>query len=318
MVEGFGTHSGIETMTTGTILVTGATGFVGGAVLHQLRSSGGCNVLASVREPGVAGQRHIDLSSATDWSPTLEGIDCVIHTAGIAHRRAGDAETLQVNHVAAFRLATTAARAGVRRFVFVSSIAVHGTASRTEPIQSSSAYAPNSTYGIAKMRAEMDLLEFAEKSEMEVVIVRPPLVYGAGAGGNFRALLRWIQRGWPLPLGGIGNCRSLVSIANLTSLLQHCIDRPAATGRVLLVSDDDDVSTTQLVTRLITLSGSSSRLTPCPQRLLAYVAAPFGRARAIDGLLGDLRIDVSATRQALNWSPPQTLDQGLRCAVGLD
>jgi nucleoside-diphosphate-sugar epimerase len=305
-------------MMPGKILVTGASGFIGGETVRRLNASQRWKTVPGVRRAQSAGQLTIDLCRSTNLTGTLSDIDCVLHCAGLAHRKVDGAAHFEINHLGTRRLAEAAAQAGVRRFVFVSSIAVHGSFSRPEMLLASSPYLPGSDYAEAKMRAEQDLFEIAQKSDMEVVVIRPPLVYGYRSAGNFSVLRRWIQRGLPLPLGDIRNRRSVVGVANLVSLLEQCIDHPAAAGQALLVSDGEDISTTQLAERMIAIAGTATRLAPCPQRLLGFIGRRTHWRSAIDGLLGSLHVDISATIQQLGWQPPLTLDQGLRQALGRD
>jgi nucleoside-diphosphate-sugar epimerase len=216
-------------------------------------------------------------------------------------------------------LARQAAAAGVRRFVFVSSIKVNGEATQPgHPFTAGDAPAPLDPYGISKMEAEQGLRQIAAETGIEVVIIRPPLVYGPGVKANFAAMMRWLRRGVPLPLGAIDNQRSLVALDNLADLIITCITHPAAANQTFLVSDGQDVSTSELLRRMGRAMGRPARLLPVPAGLLELGAALVGRRDMAQRLCGCLQVDIEKTRQLLGWSPPLTLDQGLtKAAQGL-
>lgn len=309
-------------MTTQLCLLTGGSGYVGQALARRLlndrwrvrlalRSSAG--VLTGTESAAIDG-----LSASQDWSSALAGVSVVAHLAARVHvmsDKASDplAEFRAVNTAGTLKLARQAAAAGVQRFVFVSSIKVNGE--RTElgrPYRSDDSPAPEDPYGISKAEAEIGLRTIAAETGMECVIVRPPLVYGPGAKANFAAMLRWVDRGLPLPLGSINNKRSLVGLDNLVDLLAICMTHQAAAGQTFLVSDNDDVSTTELLQRVGTALNKPTRLLPVPPALLKAGAALVGRASVAQRLCDSLQIDMTPTMQTLNWRPPLSMQDGLR------
>lgn len=308
------------------VLVTGANGFVGQAVLSRLGGMGAGQVVGSVRRAPSAAQAGVplvavgELSATTDWSGALAGVKKVVHTAARVHvMRESTADPLaefrRVNVQATLNLARQAAAAGVRRLVFVSSIKVNGESTQPAfPFKASDAPAPLDAYGVSKMEAEQGLREVAAKTGLEVVIIRPPLVYGPGVKANFAAMVRWLQRGVPLPLGAIHNQRSLVALDNLVDLIVTCIDHPAAANQTFLVCDGEDVSTTQLLRRMGRAMARPARLIPVAPVLLKMGAALVGRPALAQRLCDSLQIDMGTTRQLLGWRPPISVDEGLRRA----
>jgi nucleoside-diphosphate-sugar epimerase len=283
-------------MASSTVLVTGANGFVGRAVVARLVLDG-CNVHAATRSqrslpfahPKVLQFPGLDFRGNIDWSAALKGVQTIIHCAARVHVMQDSAadpidEFRRVNVEGSRQLASQAANAGVRRFVFVISVG---------------------------LEAEFLLRQISIKTGIEICIVRPPLVYGHQAPGNFETLLRAIARGIPLPLGSVNNRRSLVAIDNLVDLLVRCADHPAAAGQIFLVSDDDDLSTTELVRRIAKVLGRRSWLLPLPARLLRGVARLVGRGIAAQSLLGSLQLDITKTRNLLDWAPPIGMDEAL-------
>jgi len=308
------------------ILVTGATGFVGRALVCRLVRDG-IAVRASVRQPDASFPADVqvvrvgDLAAGTDWREPLQGVEAVVHAAARVHvmaETASDplAEFRRTNVDGTMALARQAAEAGVRRFVFVSSIKVNGEASpKGRPFAADDAPAPLDAYGVSKMEAEQQLTELSRQTGMEVVIVRPPLVYGPGVKANFASMLRWLQRGVPLPLGAIHNARSLVALDNLVDVLVTCLKHQAAAGQVFLVSDGEDISTTELLVRAARAMGRSAHLVPVPASWLEGAAAVLGRRHVAQRLCGSLQVDIDKTRRLLSWNPPLTLDEGLKKAV---
>ena len=310
------------------ILVTGATGFVGNALVNRLAVERSCNdVVAAVRRSdlswpeGVRGVQVGNLLPTTDWSEALHGVDAVVHCAARVHVMQDDSTDplsayREVNVDGTLNLARQAAQAGVRRFVFVSSIKVNGES--TLPGRAFSADqepAPLDAYGLSKLEAERGLWKIAAPTGMEVVIVRPPLVYGPGVKANFASMMRWVSRGVPLPLGRINNARSMVALSNLVDLLVTCLKHPAATGQTFLVSDGEDVSTTELLRRTARAMGKRALLLPVPASWLEMVAALLGKREMAQRLCGSLQVNIDKTRSMLSWAPPLTLDQGLKKAV---
>lgn len=310
------------------ILVTGATGFVGGALVRRLADdpafSGVVAVVRRKAEPSPQRGKQLqvgDLLPTTDWSAALQGVDALVHCAARVHVMQDDAAVpldayRLVNVEGTLNLASQAAQAGVRRFVFVSSIKVNGEATlRGESFSADDEPAPLDPYGVSKLEAEQGLRELEAQTGMEVVIVRPPLVYGPGVKANFASMMRWVARGVPLPLGSIHNSRSMVALNNLVDLLVTCLKHPAAAGQTFLASDGEDVSTTELLRRTAQAMGIKAFLLPVPAFLLELGAALLGKRAVVQRLCGSLQVDIEKTRRLLDWNPPLTLDQGLKKAV---
>jgi nucleoside-diphosphate-sugar epimerase len=302
-------------------LITGANGFVGRPLCKELFNRG-CQVRAAMRSHGqlsAPGETVTvgAIDGETDWSSALSGVDAVIHLAARVHvmkDRAADplAEFLKVNLYGTSNLAQQAASAGVKRFVYVSSVKVNGeqtTANR--PFTESDEPDPQNPYAASKWRAEQDLQRIARETGLEVVIVRPPLVYGPGVKGNFIRLLAAIDRGIPLPVAGANNMRSLVYAGNLVDALIACATHPAAAGQTYLVSDGDDVSTAMLVDMIARSLGRNNRAFNFPHAILRAVATVLGHAEQVDRFFGSLRVNDEKLRRDLAWSPPYTLEQGL-------
>lgn len=307
------------------ILVTGATGFVGRAVVeHLLAEEKSQWVAVAVRRkaPKLSGRlmQHVtgELASSTDWSTALEGIHAVVHCASRVHVMKDEStnpldDFRRVNVHGTLNLARQAAAAGVRRFVFISSIKVNGEATQLgAPFKADDKPAPVDAYGVSKMEAEQGLREIAQKTCMEVVIIRPPLVYGPGVKANFAAMILWLKRGLPLPLGAIHNQRSLVALDNLVNLIVLCLTHPAAANQTFLVSDGEDVSTTDLLRRSGQVMGCFARLIPVPATWVQLAAAMLGKPDLAQRLCGSLQVDIEKTRRLLGWTPPLSLDEGLK------
>jgi nucleoside-diphosphate-sugar epimerase len=299
------------------IVVTGANGFVGRALCGHLRSLGRqVRAVSRSASPGCLAVGPID--ARTDWSAALRDAVAVVHLAARVHVMHDTVEDplaafRAVNVEASVNLATQAARHGVRRFVFVSSIKVNGeTSPRGRPFRPEDPPAPVDPYGISKREAEDALLGLGRDAGMEVVVIRPPLVYGPGVKANFRAMMRWLQRGVPLPLGAVHNRRSLVGLDNLVDLIVTCIDHPAAAHEVFMAGDGEDVSTPELLRRLAAALGVRARLVPVPPSWLVAAATVLGKRAVAQRLCGDLQVDVSRTTRILGWVPPNSVDEGLR------
>lgn len=252
-----------------------------------------------------------------DWSDAVQGMDAVIHCAARVHvmeEKAADplAEFRRANVEGTLRLARQAVAAGVRRFVFVSSIKASGEQTRPgEAFNADDAPQVSDPYGISKREAEDGLLALASETGLEVVIVRPPLVYGPGVKANFQRLLMWLERGVPMPFGAIRNSRSLVALDNLVDLLVLCLSHPAAAGQRFLVSDGEDLSTTELLRRLARALGKPALLLPVPMCWLKGAAWLIGRSDISQRLCGSLQVDISKTRERLGWKPPVSVDQAM-------
>jgi len=306
------------------ILVTGATGFVGRAIIARLQLEEGYLPVAASRSPlspwGVVEQRLHDLEDPLAL-PILDDIQAIVHTAArvhVMHDSATDslAAFRHVNVEGTVNLAKAAARAGVKRFVFISSIKVHGEQTSDGcPFRADDVPAPQDPYGISKHEAEGRLRDIEAQTGMSVVIIRPPLVYGPGVGANFRSMMRVLAKGLPLPLGAINNRRSLVGIDNLVDLIVASLDHPAAGGRTFLVSDGVDLSTTQLLRNLAAALGRPARLLPVPRPVIEAVARLLGRGAVAQRLCSSLTVDVSQTCTLLNWTPPVSQKSGLKATA---
>ncbi|MCG8487272.1 MAG: SDR family oxidoreductase [Chromatiales bacterium] len=306
------------------ILVTGANGFVGSHLCPYLVDQG-YTVRAAVRSRqsdwDVCEQSPVgDISASSDWRQALQGVDSVIHLAGRAHvmRESSDdplALFRQVNVEASLRLAEQAVAAGVRRFIYLSSIKVNGESSSLKPLVADDPARPEDAYGQSKWEAEQVLVSCLAAADTELVIVRPVLVYGAGVKGNLQSLVRWIRKGVPLPLAAVENRRSLVGIDNLLDFLQLCIEHPAAAGEVFLVADGEDLSTPQLIRSLAEAMGVTAKLFPLPIAMLRLLGRLSGRSAAIDRLCGDLQVDLEKNRRLLAWTPKRSVEAGLRDMV---
>jgi UDP-glucose 4-epimerase len=310
------------------ILVTGATGFIGDRLVRRLAADSSFNgVVTATRRnievlPKGVLQVHVsDLSPNTNWSTALHGVEAVVHCAARAHVMKGEAKDplqtyREVNVSGTLNLARQAARAGVSRFVFLSSIKVNGEATQPgKPFTADDKPAPLEPYGLSKLEAELGLREIEAKTDMDVVIVRPPLVYGPGVKANFAAMMCWVARCIPLPLGTINNARSMVALDNLVDLLVTCLKHSAASGQTFLVSDGEDVSTTDMVRRTAQAMGKKAFLLPVPVFVLKCVATILCKRAVAQRLCGFLQVDIDKTRRMLRWTPPLTLDEGLKKAV---
>lgn len=307
------------------VLVTGANGFVGHAFCREAIMRGfmirGITQSSGNKSEGVESVAAGCIDGDTDWQKMLDGCEVVVHLAARVHimcdaARDPLAEFRRINTYGTLNLARQAAAAGVRRFLFISSIKVNGESTQVgHPFKADDSFAPQDAYGISKMEAEQGLCDLALRSGMEVVIIRPPLVYGSGVKANFATMMRWLQRGMPLPLGAIHNHRSLVALDNLIDLMVTCLTHPAAVGQVFLVSDGEDVSTTELLRRMGQTMGRPARLVSVPVSWLKLAAAMLGKQDVVQRLCGSLQVDIEKNRLLLGWCPPFTLDQGLKKAA---
>ncbi|SDK74405.1 Nucleoside-diphosphate-sugar epimerase [Franzmannia pantelleriensis] len=305
------------------VLVTGASGFIGSALIGRLATT-------SAWEPRLALRRKLatasdyagfavgNLSPDNDWSEALQGCDAVVHCAARVHVMDDpEADPLaafrQANVQGTLNLARQAAASGVSRFAFISSIKVNGEQTPTDrAFQEDDTPAPSDPYGISKHEAEQGLLQLAKETGMEVVIIRPPLVYGPGVKANFATMMKWLEKGVPLPLGAIHNLRSLVARDNLVDLIMTCLDHPAAANQVFLAGDGEDLSTTELLRRLGRALGKHARLLPVPAGVLEGGAALLGKRAVAQRLCGNLQVDISKARELLGWNPPVSVDDALQ------
>ena len=308
------------------ILLTGASGFVGQAIARACLSQGIALICPGRRPLGwQAADMHnpivSDITADTDWSAHLQGVDIVIHSAARVHvmqETASDplAQFRALNVDASLQLARQAAAAGVKQFIYLSSVKVNGEATLPgHPYTADDQPMPQDAYGISKMEAEQALLQLAQTTGMAVAIIRPPLVYGPGVKANFLNMLRMVRRGLPLPLGSIHNQRSFVYLDNLVDLILHCRLNEAARNQIFLVSDGRDLSTTELLRLCAQALQVKSRLLPFPAGLLTLAASILGKRNVADRLCQSLQVDISKTRKLLTWSPPYTVEQGLQATA---
>ncbi|BCS51985.1 NAD-dependent epimerase/dehydratase family protein [Geobacter sp. SVR] len=309
------------------VLVTGASGFVGRALCTRIVREGRTvrgTVLASEAPAslvaGVAPAVVEPLGAATPWGHALADIDTIIHLAARVHvMRESSSNPLKafraVNTEGTECLARHAATAGIRRFVFMSTIGVHGSNSGNLPYAESDKPCPHNTYSVSKLEAENKLREIAAETGMEVVVIRAPLVYGPENPGNFLNLLKVVQRCLPLPLASISNKRSLLYVENLVDALLTCATHPAAAGKTFLVSDGEDISTPELIRKTAAALGVPARLFPFPMPLVRVVGTLSGKSAAVNRLIGSLMVDSSKIRQELGWTPPFMMEEGLQATA---
>lgn len=303
------------------VLVSGATGFVGQRLVMRLLLDKQYVPIAAARRAaplqGLCPVVSFDLDKPFGW-PDLSGVDAIVHTAARVHvmnELAKDAlaEFRKVNVEGTLQLARRAAKAGVRRFIFISSIKVNGESTLPgRPFSADDVPAPQDPYGVSKHEAEQALKQLALETAMEVVIIRPPLVYGPGVKANFLSMLRWLEKGVPLPLGGIRNQRSLVALGNLVDFIVTCINHPAAANQTFLVSDGQDLSTPQLLNCLANALEKRPRLIALPQWLIVSVATLLGKQAVANRICGSLQVDISKSHELLGWTPPISSDRAMR------
>jgi UDP-glucose 4-epimerase len=308
------------------VLITGANGFVGEALCAALQASG-FDLTAAVRSrqsvQSLACNMIVeidDINANTQWHDALQGIDVVIHLAARVH-------VMQENHadpLAEFRsinvegtknLARQAVTQGVRRFIYLSSIKVNGEQTKSKPFTADDKVNPEDPYGLSKWEAERILQAISAETGLETVIIRPPLIYGPGVKGNFLRLMKLLQNGWPIPLGRVQNKRSMVNLDNLCDLIRICIEHPAAKGEVFLVSDDQDLSTPELIGLLAHYLNKSAKLLPVPIFILRALAAVLGKTSEIDRLCSSLQIDIRKTQRLLDWQSPFPVVDGIKKTI---
>jgi UDP-N-acetyl-alpha-D-quinovosamine dehydrogenase len=300
------------------LLVTGASGFVGRALCDSLAASGRAPRRGLRRSPaGTPDAIGVgDIGPDTQWASALDGVRCVVHLAARTHvlrESAADplAEYRRINVLGTERLAREAAAAGVRRFVFLSSVKVNGERTAANPYAEDDTPRPEDAYGVSKLEAEQALARLAAETRLEVVVLRPPLIYGPGVKGNFLRLMDVVARGVPLPLASVANRRSLIYVGNLVEAITRAIDAPQAAGRTYLVSDGEDVSTPELLRGIARALGARSRIFSCPPLLLRIAGRLSGRGAEIARLTGSLQVDGARIRRELGWTPGFRLEEGL-------
>ncbi|WP_236218428.1 NAD-dependent epimerase/dehydratase family protein [Pseudomonas rhodesiae] len=303
------------------VMITGATGFVGSRLLGHLLEEGRRSVVAASRSDHVDVDPRCqvfnlgEFGARTMWHGALVGVDCVVHLAGRAHVLSRESNALALfresNTEATLNLARQAAAQGVRRFVFISSIGVNGALTTGHPFSETSVPAPHADYAISKLEAETGLMQLSKTTEMEIVIIRPPLVYAAHAPGNFHRLLKLVHSGLPLPFGRVKNSRSMIALENLVDLISVCVEHPAAANQVFLASDGVNFSTAQIIDLLARGMGQRTRLIPLPISILRVSARLLGKPGLYTQLCGSLQIDSSKTVQLLGWVPPVSAEMAM-------
>jgi UDP-glucose 4-epimerase len=302
------------------VLVTGASGFVGRALCGRLAAAGHMVIPAVRCKAGLPNEAVVgDIGSSTDWRMALSGCDAVVHLAARVHMMRDDAlDSLalyrEINTEATLNLARQAAEVGVKRFVFLSSIKVNGEGGDAA-YRENDAPAPADAYAISKWEAEQGLRRIARETGLEVVILRPPLVYGPAVKANFLRLMQWAHKGWPLPLGAIRNRRSLLYLGNLVDAIRLCVEHPAAAGQTFLLDDGEAVSTPDLIRAVALAMGRTARLLAVPVRVIEFSGTLLGKRAAVARLTGSLWVDSSLIRSRLNWTPPYSMKAGLAATV---
>lgn len=298
----------------GKILVTGSTGFVGKGLVSYLRQRNYPLVCTS-RFPAGGTIPLGEMGPETEWGQVLRGVDTVIHLASHAHAgKKGLPEYQRVNVQGTEKLARQAVDAGVRRFIYMSSVKVSGERTNGRPFAEQDHPGPEDAYGISKWQAEQ-VVESTASQKMEVVIVRPPLIYGAGVKGNFLRLLQFIERGIPLPFGAIHNKRSFCALDNLVSFIHSCMNNDSAAGETFFVSDDRDLSTVELIRKIAKHMNRPARLFPCSLTLLEASAELFRKRSSLDKICSSLQVDISKAKQVLNWQPVIGVDEAIEKTV---
>jgi nucleoside-diphosphate-sugar epimerase len=306
------------------ILVSGATGFLGNALVTRFCTLPGISVVAPIRSnniklPDVVKKTLIScIDESTDWTQSLSGVNVVVHSAARVHVMHEDpAQSLEkfraVNVQGTLNLARQAVQAGVKRFVFISSIKVNGeVTSPGRTFFADDIPHPTDPYAISKYEAEQQLMQLASTGVIDVVIIRPVLIYGPNVAANFRQMMRWLVKGIPLPFGAVTNLRSLVSVDNVVDLVKTCLDHPQAVNQIFLVSDGEDVSTTQLMQRLVDYLCVKTWLVPVPPGVLVFLAGWSGQRTTAQRLFDSLQVDIKKNRDILGWCPPVSLNDGLK------
>lgn len=304
------------------ILITGASGFIGHSLVHKLFKKNSYELMVAIRNNtdfdfAIEKYYYDGFPLHDKTCDIVNEVDFIVHTAARAHIINDDLSDpltayRSINTKGTLQLAELAARSGVKRFIYLSSIKVNGEISeRGKPFSENDICTPTDPYAVSKYEAENGLIEISNKTGMEVVIIRPPLVYGPGVKANFLSMMKWLYKDVPLPFGSIHNKRSIVALDNLVDLILTCIEHPAAANEVFLVSDGDDLSTTELLTRVSSSLGKKSRLFPVNQQLLEIALKLIGKKDLGLRLCGTLQVDISKAKKLLNWTPLISVDEGL-------
>lgn len=304
------------------VLVTGANGFIGKALCSTLSKkyfvraatrniSSGC-IISSDEQITIS-----DITPKTDWSDALKDVDYVVHLAARVHIMNDKVinpleEFRQVNYYGTINLAKQAAKAGIKRFIYISSVKVNGEITMGKAFREDDHPVPIDPYGISKYEAEMGLHRLSEETNIEVVCIRPPLVYGAGVKANFYNMMIWLKKGFPLPFGSIHNKRSLVSVNNLVDFILTCLEHPSAKNQAFFVSDGNDLSSTELFERVSLAIGTTPRLLVVNEKILEFLFNLMGKKALASRLCGSLQVDISKAKELLNWKPAIDVDEGLR------
>lgn len=311
-------------MISRSVFLTGGTGFIGGRLAQRFRDSGSVTTVAVRKASASLSPPFFEFDGLTadqSWENGVTGHEVVIHSAARVHvmnDQSADplVEFRKINVAGTLNLARQSAASGIKRFIFISSIKVNGEGTVLgRPYTAFDTPQPRDPYGISKMEAEEGLRLVAQETGMEVVIIRPVLVYGPGVHANFRSMMSWLKKGIPLPLGAIHNKRSLVSLDNLVDLIMVCVDHPGAANQTFLVSDDEDLSTTEMLQRMAHALDRPARLLPVPAVILERGAAMLGKRAVAQRLCGSLQVDIRHTRETLNWIPPVSVDEGFRATA---
>lgn len=309
------------------VLITGSNGFIGQHLVSGIRNEKGISLIVSSKKylESLSGQAEQfifpTIDSSTDWRKVLIGVDTVIHLADLAHdtklnSNNSDTNYIEANVETSINLAEQSVNAGVRRFIYLSSIKVNGEETLiNKPFNAENIPDPQDSYAKSKLKAEIALKQISEISELELVIIRPVLVYGPGVKGNFLSLMQWIKRGIPLPFSLINNKRDLVSINNLVNFIIICLKHPSAKNQVFLISDNVSISTKNLIRKIARFQKKEILLLPFPQVFLSLVFNLIGRKKLTQKLLGSLEVNIQKNLKLLGWSPSQDVDQALRETV---
>jgi UDP-glucose 4-epimerase len=304
----------------GKILVTGASGFVGAALCSEMTRRA-IPFIPALRKAVASDQYQIgDINARSDWRPALSGCDAVVHLAARVHQMEEPAADLPVlyrltNVDASVTLARQAAESGVRKFLYVSTVKVNGEASGAHPFSSEDPPHPDDPYAISKWEAEQALTQLCDDLDMELVIVRPPLVYGPGVRANFARLMQLVRAGIPLPFGLVRNRRSLVALDNLVDFLLLCLEAPAASGRTWLVSDQHDLGSADLIRIIASAMRKPARLLPVPPLLLSFLGTLSGKGKAVSRLTDSLQVDARPATEILGWKPTVTVEMAIQSTV---